>query len=472
MSYSEKAEFARENLDLREASGVDNARWESFQWKYLNNETRLGIDVKARQIAWSFTAALDAVIDSFLYPGNPHIFVSINLDEAKEKIRYAKSIHDAIDPKYRIPTIRESQTEIEYSNGSRLISHPCRPVRGKAKARVYLDEMAHYAEGLDRQIYLAALPSTTKGDGYMRIGSSPMGARGLFWEIASESMKRWPGFQRSFIPWWHVRALCSDISYACKRAPEMLTQERVETFGTKPLIEIFENMFEEDFKQEYECEWVDEAVAWISWDVIKRNQKTEYLWWHAKSVDQALILIDQVRLAIKRKEIEPVLVGGIDVGRKRDLTEMMVLGRSTTGDLPLRLSISLDRVEYDSQEHCFKEVIDALPFTQILIDNNGIGAQLAENLHKKTRKAREYPFTNASKELLAVEARIQAENGKVPLPMDRDIAYQIHSIRKTVSGSKLNVFDAESNQLHHADKFWAWALAIYSAKRKKGTGMR
>jgi phage FluMu gp28-like protein len=457
-----KSHFAAEFIDIEEASMVEGANWEAFQIQYLNNSTRFGIDIKARQIAWSFTAALDAFCDSRINPGTPHVFVSINLDEAKEKIRYLRAIVDATDEPVRPNKfIQDSQTEIEFDDGSRFISHPCKPVRGKARARVYLDEMAHYPSGMDRQVYAAALPSTTKGDGYIRIGSSPLGAKGLFWEIATEGMKAWPGFTRLFLPWWSVNSLCKDTKTALQIAPEMLTQERVEAFGTPALIEIFENMFLEDFQQEYECSWVDELTAWITWEVIKRNQNADLLWWHARSVDEALEMIPLIQQAIKDERIEPAFRGGIDVGRKRHLTEFMMVGKGTTDQLPLRFSISLDRVEYDDQERCFIEVVERLPISQVLIDQNGLGGQLAENLSNITGKVHGVDFTNATKELWAVDARIQAERGNTPLPMDRDIAYQIHSIKKMVTAAKNNVFDTERNEKHHADKFWAWALAVY-----------
>jgi phage FluMu gp28-like protein len=458
-----KAAFATEFIDLPRASGIEEAEWEDFQIEYLNNETRFGADVKSRQIAWSFTSAVDAVTDGTINPGTPHVFVSINLNEAKEKIRYAKSIIDATDEPVRPKLIRDSQTELEFENGSRLISYPCRPPRGMARARVYLDEIAHYQNGLDREIYTAALPATTKGDGYIRLGSSPLGAKGLFWEIITESLKKFPGYVRRFTPWWQVRSFCKDLPMAAEIAPEMVTQERVYAFGTTALIQVFENMFLEDFQQEYECAWVDEATAWITWEIIQRNQKPEHLWWHARSVDEATAMIPKIQEAIERKQIEPVLVGGLDVGRKHDLSEFMGLGKATTGQLPLRLSISLDRVEYEAQERCFAEVIKRLPFLSVLIDRNGIGAQLAENLAKKTGKAQGVDFTNPTKELWAVEARLQAERANVPLPMDRDIAYQIHSIKKTVTAAKNNVFDTERNEKHHADKFWSWALGIWAA---------
>ena len=452
-------------IDIEEAAGLAGVAWEPHQLEFLNNSARFGIDAKARQIAWSFTASLDAVIDGILEPGTPHIFVSINLDEAREKIRYARAIIEATRFDVRPRIIGNTQTELEFANGSRLISHPCRPPRGKAQARIYLDEMAHYQEGLDREIYRAALPSTTKGDGYMRIGSSPLGAKGLFWEIITESLRRYPGYDghRRLIPWWAVRALCNDVRTARQVASEMLTEERVRTFGTQALVEIFDNMFLEDFQQEYECAWIDEATAWITWEMIARNQNPDLLWYHARSVNEAIEMIPLIAEDITRGRVEMVLYGGLDVGRTHDLTEFMAVGKAPggLGALPLRFSISLDRVEYDAQEACIRQVIETLPFASVLVDKNGIGAQLAENL-ARTGRAQGVDFTNPTKELWAVEARLQAERGNVPLPADRDIAYQIHSIKKTVSAAKHNRFDTERNEKHHADKFWAWALAVYA----------
>lgn len=457
---SAKAQFAAEFLDIEQAAQVPGAFWEPFQLHYLSNEARLAIDVKSRQIAWSFTAALDAVVDGILNENTPHLFISINLSEAKEKIRYARAIINALDSPVRPRLLRENQTELEFANGSRLISHPCNPTRGKAKARIYLDEMAHYKEGMDQEIYLAALPATTKG-GYIRIGSSTLGAKGLFWEIATQSLREWPGFLRDVIPWWRIRSLCKDVPGGREHAPGMPTEDRVYTYGTEALIEIFENMFLEDFQQEYECLYVDESTAWITWEVIKRNQQEDLLWYHASSVDEALALIPEIQEAISKRLIEPVLVGGIDVGRKKNLTELVGLGKAAAGHLPLRLGISLSQVEYDDQESCFREILTQLPFSQCLVDRNGIGAQLAENL-ERTGRAQGVDFTNPSKELWAVEARIQAERAHTPLPREREYAYQIHSIKKKVTAAKNNVFDTERNEKHHADKFWAWALAIYT----------
>lgn len=465
-----KALFAVENIDLPAASGTETAVWETFQVGLLNNDTRFGVDTKARQIAWSFTAALDSVADACLNPGHPHVFVSINLEEAKEKIRYTRSIIEATHPSFRPRLVRDSLTEMETADGTRWISHPCRPPRGKPGARIYLDEFAHYPEGLDRDIYVAGLPATTKHGGYIRIGSSPLGGRGMHWEIQTETLRQYPGYdgRRRLIPWWQVRALCNDVPTARQDAPLMSTDERVYAFGRQSIIDIFENMFLEDFQQEYECAWVDEASAWIDWALIKRNQPQDgqdLYHFHARSVDEALGMVPDIQAAIKTGAMEGALCAGIDIGRKRHLTEFVALGRSsTTKQLPVRLMVSLDRVHYDDQQRCFAEMLHLLPITQCLIDQNGIGAQLAENLGKTyPERAQGVAFTNPSKELWAVEARIQAERGNTPLPFNRDLAYQIHSIKKKVTAAKNNVFDTEGNEKHHADKFWAWALAIWAS---------
>lgn len=469
-----KALFALEFVDIEAAASMPGARWEKFQLDFLNEGGRFASWVKSRQIAWSFTAALDAIIDSILNPNTPHVFVSINLEEATEKIRYARAIVDAIHPAYRPSIERHSLTRLEFTNGSRLISFPCRPVRGIARARIYMDEMAHYAGWLDRNVYMAALPATAKGDGYIRLGSSPFGARGMFWEITTEAIRPYPGYTRYAIPWWHVYSFCNDVPKAARLAPYMTTAQRVEIFGNGVIQEIYANMFEDDFRQEYECDWVDEKTAWIDWETIRKLQNAftqpGLVSFRAKGADQALSLIPRLRAAITNKEIEGVLYGGYDVGRHKDLSEFVIIGKGAAGVMPLRCRISLANTPYDVQEAVISQYVKLLPFAGLLIDQNGIGNQLAENL-TRGGIVEGFTFSNPSKELLAVETRVQAERAAVPIPLDDDFAYQVHSIKKRVTAAKNITFDTEGNEKHHADAFWAWALAIWAASDRSGGKM-
>ena len=130
---SEKAHFAVEFLDLPQATGIPDAQWEDFQLQFLNNQTRFSISNKSRQIAWSWTAALDALVDSVFNPGTPHVFNSINLSEATEKIRYAKQIAEAFDKPIRdqfFDFVQESRTSLERQKiSAEHRNNPAQPVR-------------------------------------------------------------------------------------------------------------------------------------------------------------------------------------------------------------------------------------------------------------------------------------------------------------------------------------------------------
>jgi phage FluMu gp28-like protein len=270
------------------------------------------------------------------------------------------------------------------------------------------------------------------------------------------------------VPWWLVRALCRDVVGAREIAPHMLTEERVRLFGTQRLIEIFDNLPLEDFQQEYECAWIDEAASWITWDEIKRNQMDALaggLWYRqVKGKDAALAAIDELAQAARDGHIEGVLAGGYDVGRHRNASELVLVGKSHTKHTPYRLGVTLENVEFDDQVAVLCKALDWLPINSLLIDRNGLGMQLAEHIGARYgARAEGIDFTNANKELWAVELKVRMQKAHLPLPLERDLSYQIHSIKKRVTAAKNSVYDTEGNERHHADKFWALALAVWAA---------
>lgn len=466
-----RCQFLVEHVDLPAASGVEDARWEHFQLEFFNDDSTFRHDNKGRQIAWSFAAAADALADAHL-DGISSIFISINLNEAKEKIHYAKAIREAITPGLAPQFVRQNQLEVELANGARLISLPSRPPRGKARFNIYGDEFAHVQR--DREIYKAALPVISKG-GKMRLGSSPMGASGVFWEIGEQQFRPYPGYTRKATPWWETFSFCVNPVAARRLAPAMESFQRVELFGNDRIKAIFANMPLEDFQQEYECVYVDEVTAWISWDEIRMAQAlgAELLCILAtgreKQIDAALQAIDELAAAIDKLQVESYLAAGMDVGRTRHTTEIFFVGISTLLSFPLRLAITLDRCDFDAQHEVLVYALQKLPLLGLFIDRNGLGMQLAEQLEAAyPGKVAGVDFTNPVKASLATEAKMLIQQKKTPLPVDRDIAYQIHSIKRTVTSSKNLVFDTTQNEKHHADKFWAWTLGLSVARALVG----
>lgn len=465
---TERCAFLVDNLDLEVATGYPGARWEGFQLEHLQDDNTFRTEVKSRQIAWSWVSAAEATADGILN-GVGSVFVSINLDEAKEKIRYAKNIIEALPKSMRPKLITDNRTEIEFENGARLLSLPATAPRGKASMNVYLDEFAHVRD--DRIIYTAALPMITKGARRLRIASSPMGASGSFWEIYTESLRKYPGYQRKATPWWEVQAFCNDVQKAFRLAPTMTTADRVEMFGNERIQAICENMPDEDFSQEFECAFVDETTAWITWEEIKSAQAQAP---DCRMVKATGTLTPEISEAIAdmaadvaKGRLEQSFAVGVDIGRTRNATEIFVVGLTSVDSFPLRLTITLENMGFDDQLTVLLLVLSALPVRAMLIDRNGIGRNLAEDAAKQYPvKVQPVDFTNATKALWATDAKMLIQQHKTPLPPDRDLAYQIHSIKKIVTAARNLVFDADRNEKHHADKFWAWVLALAGGKSK------
>src|ERR1051326_1070193 len=334
------------HLNLPNATGVEDAKWERFQVAHLNDDSTFRIENKSRQIAWSWLIAAEATAEAIL-DSQSSIFVSISLDEAKEKIRYARSVFENLEGVHLPKIVADNQLQLEFDNGARLISHSSRAPRGKARFNVYLDEFAHVQR--DRQIYTGTLPIISKG-GRLRIGSSPMGASGVFWEIDTQSMRAYPGYTRRRTPWWEVEAFCLNVNQAKNLAPPMLTGERVEMFGNDRIQAIYANMPLEDFQQEYEAEYVDEVTAWITWEEIKQNQGDEYYLCaigagrgnDLSRINQAIANLKQW---IAEKKVETVFSGGMDIGRTKKPSELYLVGESTTQTYPLRLALTMDNTD-------------------------------------------------------------------------------------------------------------------------------
>ena len=136
--------------------------------------------------------------------------------------------------------------------------------------------------------------------------------------------------------------------------------------------------------------------------------------------------------------------------------------------MPYRLGISLSQVEFDAQRAVADKALRALPVTSFLIDRNGLGMQIAEELTQAHGgRAAGVDFTNPNKELWSVELKVRLQRGEVPLPLERELSYQIHSIKKKTTAAKNAVFDTEGSEKHHADKYWALALAVWAARTER-----
>jgi phage FluMu gp28-like protein len=420
---------------------------EPYQLALLENKARFRWVTKSRQVGFSFLLALEALARCHLRDGHTSVFVSYALSDAVEKILIARQVYEELPLEYQKKLVTDSKTELAFESNrakgglSRILSVPSKAPRGK-HGDVVLDELAHYVA--DREVFRGSTALILRSKAQLTGCSTPLGRRGIFWEIAEEELRKYPHYTRQEVPWWLCRFFSKDPARAAREAPAMTTEERVARFGLPPIIEQFDSLPIEDFQQELECRFVDDSYSYYAYELILPCT-SEDLVMHEDFTDFVMP--------------EGRLVAGFDVGRTRDHSELAVF-EEKDGKFICRLLRRYEQVPFAQQEADLRYMLDTLPVARLSIDQSGIGMNLAENL------ARDYPqvvrevFSNESKERWATEFKILLQKKDVALPRTRDLVGQIHSIKRRVLGSGKVSFDAErSNRGGHADRFWAVVLA-------------
>ncbi|MDA8170305.1 MAG: terminase family protein [Nitrospiraceae bacterium] len=416
-----------------------------YQRNWLNDKSQKKIWLAARQVGKSFALSMEAVVEGLEARCNNMILSSSQRQstEVMQKVythlRYLKVRSDDV-----IRAERESREEVELPNGSRIISLPANPdtVRGFS-GNVFLDEFAFHRNS--NEIWKSMYPAITRGK-RIRISSTPNGKSNMFYRLWTES-----DFSKHQTSIYEAQAQGLDVDI-----------EALKRGIADP----------DAWAQEYECRFVDEATAFITYEMItgcEDENATKELSGYAP---------------LTRPTGDFYL--GMDVARKGDLTifwlwekvgdvfwtrmvkEMRntpfsvqrdflygLLGGETVGADP--------RVCPDGRTH---GCAPTFRIRRCCIDSTGLGAQLAEEAIDRFGPTVEAVlFTQKVKEDLAVTLRRKFEDRQVRIPADRDIREDIHSVKRFTTSAGNIRFDAERTELGHADRFWAAALGVHA-----GTG--
>ena len=422
-------------------------RFESYQAAFLATRAPYRCVEKSRQVGYSWLFACEAIARSHLRDAHNSIFVSYNLSDSKEKIAYAAQLHEELPLEFQKKKVIDSKLELGFRSNSsskrvsRIISHPSRAPRGK-KGDIYLDELAHYAN--DREVYKGSTALILRAKGQMTVCSSPLGRRGQFWEIARQELQPYGSYWRQKVPWWLCSFFCVDVVTASRDALKMTTEERVARFGTQGIKEQFSSLPLDDFQQEFEVIYVDEAMSFFPYELILPATN------------------DSLELADDFSQVKQLgrLHAGFDVGRKRDFSELAIFDELDDGRFICRLLKRYDKVKFQIQEASLRQMLNMLPIGRMLIDQNGIGMHLTENLTDDYPQVEGVTFTGPSKETWATDFKIGLQKSKIVLPRDRELVSQIHSIRRTITpAGRTQLMSTDPADKGHADRFWACALA-------------
>lgn len=464
--------------------GGDPVTLEVYQAAHMMNMNFLRWINKARQVGMSFCFAAEGLGYAHLEDIYTAIFISINLEEANEKISFARQMYESLPLSIKKKRVVDNKQSLEFEDAAgrgksrtRLLSYPQREPRGKGhNTFVYLDEIAHYMWA--HQIYIAALPIIMRGTGRLTMGSSPLGKDNIHYEVGVD-YKKYTGYTRQRIYWWSCSQFIKENVYdeAQIHAPSLDTESRVRKYGNIKIQLLYDSMDTDSFKQEFELEHLDESLSYFPIELINANcynieedfsaDPDEVGDRHKYPIEEKYPgrrfkyyrSLEEVCYAVQTQQLDPKLFAGYDVGRRRDKSEVTIMD-SRHGVQTLVFIETFSKIPYPDQIDQIAKILDALPGLTIGVDSTGPGLPVYEALKKRFGyRVKGIEFTLQTKAKMASYVRIRMENQALAIPDLKDLKRQIHSIKRRVTDLGNITFDAEKNKEHHGDKFWALAIA-------------
>jgi len=312
--------------------------------------------------------------------------------------------------------------------GIRIVGLPANPETARGfTGDVFLDEFAMHR--YDREIWGAMFPSVMRGKGELDVASTPKGQLNKFYELKDNPQF---GHQTITIDDAVIQGL-KDVDIAVLR----------ETMGDDEL-----------FRQEFGCEFIDGATAFLTLDLIRACED-----------DKLPGELDVKALAQHKGDI----LVGVDLGRRHDLTVIWAL-EAIGSQLISRGLIELHNTPFRNQFELLCELFECKCVRKAGIDATGMGMQLAEQLTERfgVHRVEGHTFTANLKEAMAGKLRVKMEEKALAIPANRKIREDLHSIEKSVTIDGHIRLRAPRTEGSHADRFWALALAVYAASDEVG----
>ena len=283
-----------------------------------------------------------------------------------------------------------------------------------------LDEFAFHHDS--RKIWAALFPVISKAGLRLRVVSTPNGKGNKFYELMTAQDTAWSRHE-------------VDIYQAVKQGLD------------RNIPELRAALNDEDaWAQEYELKWLDEASAWLSYDLI------------ATCEDPAAGIPELYQGG-------PVFIGN-DIARRRDLWVAWVL--EEVGDvLWTRELVVRKNITFAEQDAIMDELMLRYRGTRLAIDQTGMGEKPVEDAKRRYGELRVdgVLLTSGRRLDLATAAKQRFEDRRIRIPAgDQVLRQDLHQLKKVVGPTGNPRLVADSDGDGHADRAWAGFLAIGAAE--------
>ena len=416
-----------------------------YQQRWLADAARLKAGMFARQSGKTFTATLEIARDAIDAEAAGRrarwVILSRGERQAKEAMEEGLKLHlralrtafEMREFEYLLDDRKSKVTGLEVSlpGGSRITALPANPDTARGfSANVLLDEFAFHADS--RKIWAALFPVISAGR-KLRVVSTPNGKANKFHELMTDPEQLPEGRN----PWSrHVVDIHQAVAEGLPRDVELLRRGLGDP---------------DAWAQEYELEWLDEASAWLPYDLLAGVE-------HEQAGDPQGFAGG------------PAFIGN-DIGVRRDLWVAWVWER--VGDVLWTREVrTLRRASFAAQAAALDELVERYRPVRIAMDQTGMGEASTEAAKRRhgQRRVEGVLFSADNKQRLATLLKQHAEDRKMRIPVDGAVRADLHSLRRVTTPAGNVRFDVHGGpqpggygEKSHADRAWAAALGLYAA---------
>lgn len=319
-----------------------------------------------------------------------------------------------------VPEATYKTHEVHFPNGSRVVALSASPDSARGfGGNLLLDEFAFHKDS--RAIWGSAFPVAARGNHKIRVISTPNGKGNKFYELMTTAENGWSKH--------HV-----DIYEAVKQGLDVNVDE------------LRQGMADQDkWAQEFELAWLDEASAWLDYDLISA--------------------CELIGAGVPEGYTGGMCFVGVDIAARNDLFVIVVL--ELVGEvLVAREIIARKRISFAEQDRLLDEVMRRYRVVRLAMDQTGMGEKPVEDAKARhgTERVQGVLFSSASKLDMATRLKESMQDRKTRIPAgDPVLRADLHSIKSQVGVTGIRRLVADGDSDGHADRFWALALAVSAA---------
>ncbi len=414
-----------------------------YQQRWLADESQFMMWEKSRRIGATYVVGYGDVRGVIKQPKWPVWFSSADESAAKEYIDYCErwaKVFDVVatnlgevllDGKDNVTALT-----LEFPRfGGRIHALRSNPRGFRSKGgRVRLDEFAFHDD--QKRLWAAARPVVTWG-GDLKILSTHNGKQCLYYRMLDAAKAGKSAFKAHYTDIF----LAVREGLADKIAGRTLTDAERAAWIEEQRLSCVD---EDTWQQEYCCVPIDEATAFLTYDLIEACESSQ--------------------AGIPGHYLRGDVYAGMDIGRRRDLTVIWVMER--VGDVYwTREVVTMRGAKFAAQEAEVARILADYPtLRRLCIDQTGMGEKFVEDVQTTHGAGRVEGvlLTSAVKQELAFGLKRRLEDKLMRIPNDQTVRDDFHSVRKVTTVAGNIRFDAERTDQGHADRFFSAALAVHA----------